>query len=71
MKKRNTQQKKRMKEDIKMIFELHDLVKKQTILAFIATLSSATVWYDNYIYLRLFVVSTTCKSICIMIYVGV
>ena len=33
-----------MKQEIRVIFALIDLVKKQTILALIATLSSATLW---------------------------
>jgi len=44
MRRRDTEAKKVMKQDIKIIFDLIDLVKKQTILATIATLSSVSLW---------------------------
>ena len=45
MRRRDTSQKNSMKQDIKIIFDLIDLVKKQTILAVIATMSSVSLWY--------------------------
>eukprot|EP01084_Bolivina_argentea_P173030 299691_1 len=70
---RSTSTKKRMKYDIKDIFTLHDLIKKQTILVVIAIVSSVTLWaltaWESYFFFEI-VWDVSFNTICVWLMLG-